>query len=198
MFDLILARSRWATQVRYSLYIKRISTDEEAGRKPRWTSWSSCFSHVLHMTHTRGEGRWRHILWAQKQKRKKKTLLQAHVSCARLQVQQLQDKKNGGDPWMCGGYKHTQAHVVAFFACGHEGAVLRHPERATAPPPLPPTIPKILQWLPPRRNSFGDAAWIQEIIEIHSDKVWQYECSHLPEIKGLFGFKPGGNPRDIL
>lgn len=109
-----------------------------------WGSWKKAsvdklellfFACASHDSHTWGEGRWRHILRAQKQKRKKKTLLQAHVSCARLQVQQLQDKKNGGDPWMCGGYKHTQAHVFAFFACGHEGAVLRHPERATAPPP---------------------------------------------------------------
>lgn len=30
--------------------------------------------------------------------KKEKAILQAHVSCARLQVQQLQDKKNGGDP----------------------------------------------------------------------------------------------------
>lgn len=172
-----------------------------------WGSWKNAsvdklellfFACASHDSHTWGEGRWRHILWAQKQKRKKKTLLQAHVSCARLQVQQLQDKKNGGDPWMCGGYKHTQAHAVAIFSLvamrGQCYDILREPQL----PPPSTTIPKILQWLPPRRNSFGDAAWIQEIIEIHSDKVWQYECSHLPEIKGLFGFKPGGNPRDIL
>lgn len=130
-----------------------------------------------------------------KNKKGKKKLSPA--SSRLLQVQQLQDKKNGGDPWMCGGYKHTQAHAVAIFSLvamrGQCYDILREPQ---LPPPT--TIPKILQWLPPRRNSFGDAAWIQEIIEIHSDKVWQYECSHLPEIKGLFGFKPGGNPRDIL
>lgn len=168
--------------------------EESLGGQAGAPVFRMCFTWLTHM---RGRQMEAHSVGSKTKKEKKNSLLQAHVSCARLQVQQLQDKKNGGDPWMCGGYKHTQAHAVAFFACGHEGAVLRHPERATAPPPST-TIPKILQWLPPRRNSFGDAAWIQEIIEIHSDKVWQYECSHLPEIKGLFGFKPGGNPRDIL
>lgn len=169
--------------------------EESLGGQAGAPVFRMCFTWLTHM---RGRQMEAHSVGSKTKKEKKNSLLQAHVSCACLQVQQLQDKKNGGDPWMCGGYKHTQAHAVAIFSLvamrGQCYDILREPQL----PPPSTTIPKILQWLPPRRNSFGDAAWIQEIIEIHSDKVWQYECSHLPEIKGLFGFKPGGNPRDIL
>lgn len=125
-----------------------------------WGSWKKAsvdklellfFACASHDSHTRGRQMEAHSVGSKTKKEKKNSLLQAHVSCARLQVQQLQDKKNGGDPWMCGGYKHTQAHAVAIFSLvamrGQCYDILREPQ---LPPPT--TIPKILQWLPPRRT----------------------------------------------
>ena len=165
-----------------------------------WGSWKNAsvdklqllFSHVLHMTHTRGEGRWRHILWAQKQKKKKKSLSCKLTSPALARRCNSCKTRNMvlTPEWVL---NNTGTHGCFFPLWPRGGSVTTSWESHDSPHP-----PKILQWLPPRRNSFGDAAWIQKIIEIHSDKVWQYECSHLPEIKELFGFNPGGNPRDIL
>lgn len=172
-----------------------------------WGSWKKAsvdklellfFACASHDSHTWGEGRWRHILRAQKQKRKKKTLSCKLTSPAlACRCNSYKTRKMVVTP-ECVGVINTHRHMRLLFSLvamrGQCYDILREPQL----PPPSTAIPKILQWLPPRRNSFGDAAWIQEIIEIHSDKVWQYECSHLPEIKGLFGFKPGGNPRDIL
>lgn len=111
-----------------------------------WGSWKKAsvdklellfFACASHDSHTWGEGRWRHILRAQKQKRKKKTLSCKLTSPAlACRCNSYKTRKMVVTPECVGVKKHTQAHAVAFFTCGHEGAVLRHPERATAPPPL--------------------------------------------------------------
>lgn len=166
--------------------------EERLGGQAGAPVFRMCFTWLTHM---RGRQMEAHSVGSKTKKEKKNSLLQAHVSC---RCNSCKTRKMVVTP-ECVGVINTHRHMCLLFSLvamrGQCYDILREPQ---LPPPLPPTIPKILQWLPPRRNSFGDAAWIQEIIEIHSDKVWQYECSHLPEIKGLFGFKPGGNPRDIL
>ncbi len=83
-----------------------------------------------------------------------------------------------------------------FFGHDHEGAVLRHtshPERRTKTQLI--KDPKVMAAAP---QHFWWCCMNSEITEIYSDNVWQYECSHLTEIKGLFGFKPGGDPQSVL
>lgn len=143
MFDLILARSRWATQVRYSLYIKRISTDEEAGRKPRWTSWSSCFSHVLHMTHTHeGKADGGTFCGLKNKKGKKKLSCKLTSPALACRCNSYKTRKMVVTP-ECVGVINTHRHMWLLFSLvamrGQCYDILREPQ---LPPPFHQLYPR--------------------------------------------------------
>lgn len=108
----------------------------------------------------------------------KKAFSTAHVFCVCLQVQ----KEKWYWPLNVWGYEHT-VHLSALGTLlpgyDHEGAVLRHTSREL----LFSTRPRSRSDCCCSSTLFWWCCVNSEIIEIYSDKVWQYECSHLTEIK---------------